>query len=298
MAERFIHTLKTGARKPGRSLLLSLLVTGLGQMYNGELAKGAAFCLMRAVAIAALPVSVMKVPAAPSVVTALCLMAAVLALTAASPVEAWIRARCRTDLPVRVYGIGTWYAAYAAACTAVTAAAVILLATLFTAGRVSNGAAGPLLESGDIVLVSRYLPEGVGRGELLFLDGAPARVIALGGDAVRYEGNIFFVNGRALPLGFLADRVIARFTSDRGDVISEAGGAVKYPVRFRQSPAITLAGLPAAVPQGQVLVASDTRFTKDFARVIPVGSVRGRVEGVLFSKRLSRIGMNAFGGLR
>ena len=71
--------MKTGARKPGRSLLLSLLFTGLGQMYNGELAKGAAFCLMRAVALAALPVSVMERPAAPSAGTALWLVAAVLA---------------------------------------------------------------------------------------------------------------------------------------------------------------------------------------------------------------------------
>ena len=86
-------------------------------MYNGELAKGAVFCLMRAVALAALPLSVMERPAAPSAVTALCLLAAVVVLTAASPVEAFIRARRHPDLPVRAYGAMPWYCAFAAGCT-------------------------------------------------------------------------------------------------------------------------------------------------------------------------------------
>lgn len=215
MTDKTIHTQKTAARGPGRSLLLSLLFTGLGQMYNGELAKGAAFCLMRAVAIAALPVSVMKRAAAPSAGTALWLAAAALALTAASPLEAYLRARFHRDLPVRAYGTRAWYCAFAVACALLTASAAIILASFFMVGRVTGGAAGPVLEKGDIVLVSRYRPERVERGALLFLDGAPARVIALGGDTVRYEGNVFFVNGTALSLGFLTDRVIARFTPDR-----------------------------------------------------------------------------------
>lgn len=298
MTDRIIRTRKTEARKPGRSLLLSLLFTGLGQMYNGELAKGAVFCLMRGVALAALPLSVMERPAAPSAVTALCLLAAVVVLTAASPVEAFIRARRHPDLPVRAYGAKPWYCAFAAGCSMVTAAAAIFMTAFFTVGLIGDGAAGPLLGPGDVVLVNRYRPERIGRGDLAVIEGAPSRVIALEGDAVRYENNIFFVSGRALPLGFLNDRAIARFTADRGDVLSETGDAGKYPVRFRRSPAITLADLEPKVRAGYLLVASDTRLVKNFARIVPAGSVRGRVAGVLFSERLSKIGMNAFGGLR
>ena len=298
MADKTIHTLKTGARRPGRSFLLSLLFAGLGQTYNGELAKGAAFCLMRAVAIAALPVSSLKGPAAPSACTALVLAAAVVALTAWSPVEAYVRARRHADLPMRAYCTRAWLCAFAAACAVVSACAALVTAAFFTVSQVPDAAAGPLLDRGDVVLVSRYRAAPVARGELLLVNGSPARVIALGGDAVRYEGNIFFVNKGALPLGFIPDRVIARFTSDRGDVISEAGAAGKYPVRFRQSPAVTLAGLPAVVPEGSLLVASDARLAKDFARVVPLASVAGRVEGVLFSEWLSKIGMNSFGGLQ
>lgn len=298
MADRIIRTIKTEARKPGRSFLLSLFFAGLGQMYNGELAKGAALCLMRAMALVALPLSVMERPAAPSAVTALCLLAAVLALTAASPAEAFIRARRRTDLPVRGYGTMLWYSVFAAACALLTASAAAIMAAFFAVSVIDDGAAGPLLGPGDVVLVSRYRPEGVGRGELAVVDGAPARVIALPGDTVKYEGNIFFVNGRALPLGFLNDRAIARFTADRGDVLSETGDAGKYPVRFKRSPAIVLEGLAPKVPAEHLLVASDTRLVKNFARIVPAGSVGGRVAGIFFSARPSKIGMNAFGGLR
>ena len=81
-------------------------------------------------------------------------------------------------------------------------------------------------------------------------------------------------------------------------MLSEAGDAGKYPLRFKRSPAVTLAGLEPKVRAGHLLVATDTRLVKNFARIVPVGSVRGRVAGVLFSERLSKIGMNAFGGLR
>lgn len=298
MADRIIRTIKTGARRPGRSLLLSLFFTGLGQMYNGELARGAVFCLMRVVALAVLPLSVVERPAAPSAAAALVLAAAVLALTAASPAEAFIRARRHPDLPVRAYGKPGWYCVFGAGCALLTASAAVLVCVFFSVSPIEGAAAGPLLDDGDVVLVCRYNPEKIGRGELALVNGAPVRVIALGGDAVKYDGNVFFVNGRSLPLGFLNDRAIARFTADRGDVLSEAGDMGKYPVRFRRSPDITLDGLEPKVRAGHLLVASDTRLAKNFARVAPLGSVEGRVTGVLFSKRLSKIGMNPFGGLR
>ena len=121
-------------------------------------------------------------------------------------------------------------------------------------------------------------------------------LIASGGDSVRYDGNIFYVNGRSLPLGYVPDRTIAAFSEDRGDVVSESCDGRKYPLRFKQSPAITLQGLEAVVPKGDVLAAYDNRLEKDFAWVMPVESVRGRVEGILYSAYIRKAGADAYGG--
>lgn len=299
MADKIIQTQKTEPRRPGVSFALSLFFTGLGQMYNGDLARGAVFALFRVVALLAVPAALVSRRPASSIGMFLVMTAAALAVAAASPVEALVRARRRRDLPVRAYNTARYYALFAAVQKLAILLAMTVLLGFYSILAVHDDAAGPLLESGDIVLVTAYATDGPACGELVELDdGAVARVLAHAGDTVRYHGNIFYINGRFLPMGYLADDAIGRFTRDREHVISETCGTRVYPVRFRQSPEITPGGIVSPVPKGALLAATDTRLEKNFARIVHSGSVRGRVEGILFSTNVRKIGMDAFGDLR
>jgi signal peptidase I len=299
MADKIIQTQKTKARNPRVSFVLSLICTGLGQMYNGDLARGAAFCLLRTVPLLALPAWVITRRPATSITTFIYIMLVVLIITIASPLEALIRVRRKRELPVRFYNLNLYYAFFVLVQVVLTSIAVLMLVSFFNIERVKDESAGPLLQAEDIILVNRYMPQGCRRGELVTLaGGVVGRVVAMGGDAVKYDNNMFYVNGMVIPLGYLADGVVMRFSSDRDDVVSEANDGRKYPVRFKQSRDITLQNVGAPVRKGMVLVADDTRLKKDFARIAPVDSIRGRVEGILFSTTLSKIGMDAYGGLR
>jgi len=298
MTDKIIQTLKTRARNPRISFVLSLLFTGLGQMYNGDLARGVAFCLLRTMPFLALPAWVITRRPATSITAFICFIAIVLAITIASPLEALVRARRKRELPLRVYNSNLYYAFFALAQIMLTAVVVLMLASFFSIERVKDETAGPLLKPEDIILINHYMPRGPRRGDLVMTaGGAVGRVVALGGDSVRYNNNVFFVNGTVLSLGYLADGVIARFSSEREDVVSETNEGRKYPVRFKQSPDITLQ-VDGPIRKGAVLVAPDTRLDKDFAKVAPADSIRGRVEGILFSTRIFKIGMDAYGGLR
>jgi hypothetical protein len=299
MADTIIQTRKTKARKPGVSFALSLFFPGLGQMYNGDLAGGAAFGLLRVIALMAPPAWAVTRRPFSSIDVFIAFMLIILALTIASPLEALIRARRNAELPVRAYNSTGPYVAFTIAGTIINVIAVMILASFFSIRTSDGDRAGPLLDAGDVLLIQQYAPEGYRRGELALLeDGSPARIIAREGDSVKYEKNIFYINGRSLPLGYLADGIIARFAADREDVVSESGDAGPYPVRFRQSPSITLQSIGGMVQKGAVLAAADTRLEKDFARVVPAASLRGRVEGILFSLNVRKIGMNASGDLR
>ncbi|OHD63708.1 MAG: hypothetical protein A2176_05645 [Spirochaetes bacterium RBG_13_51_14] len=298
MADKIIQTFKTRARRPGVSFTLSLFFTGLGQMYNGNLVLGAAFCLMRAVVMLAVPASLLGRRPSSGICGVLSLMFVVLLVTAAAPAESLVRARRMRELPFRIYNSALWYSLFALANAALTAVAILIMASFFSIVRVEDNRSGPLLEQGDYLLVERSVQRELQRGELAVLDdGTIARVIAIAGDTVRYNDNIFYVKGRNLPLGYLADDVIGRFTADRGDVIAEESDGRKYPVRFKQSPDITLPGLETPVRHGHALVARDSRIVKDFASVIRAGSILGRVEGILFSPNVCKIGMDASGDL-
>ncbi len=299
MTDRIIQTQKQKAARPGMAFVLSLFFTGLGQMYNGDLPMGAAFFLMRTAVLMAVPAAAVTRDPASGIAAFMSLMAAALAITIASPVEALVRAKLNRELPVRAYSSAPAYAGYALAGSIITMALVLVMASFYAVGRVTGRSAGPLLEKDDIVLVYRYAPQGYRRGDLVSMgDGTPGRVVALAGDAVRYDNNIFYLNGRSLPLGYLADETIARFTESRGDVLSEWNEGRLYPIYFKQSAAVTLRGIGPWIAKGNVLVASDTRFTKDFARVVPASKIRGRVEGILFSTYFRKIGMDAFGNLK
>lgn len=298
MAQTIIQTQKREPKKPVLSFLLSLFFTGLGQMYNGDLPLGAAFFLMRLAALMALPAAVVMRRPAPGIVAFLCIMAAALAITIASAAEALVRAKRNRELPVRVYTVTPAYAAYGLVQSAIHGVLILVMISFFSIAPVDVKDAEPLLEKDDLVLIQRYAAGGYQRGELVYLDdGTVKRVTALAGDAVRYEGNILYVNGRSLSLGYLPDAVIARFTGNRGDIVSELNDGRKYPVRFRQSPAVTLRGVAPVIPPDRVLVSADSRLVKDFARVVPASSIRGRVEGILFSSYMRKIGTNAFGNL-
>ncbi|MBN2158988.1 MAG: hypothetical protein JW807_06300 [Spirochaetes bacterium] len=299
MADKIIQTLKTASRRPGVSFVLSLFFTGLGQMYNGDLAKGAVFALFRIVVFLALPASVAARGASSSIDIFLAMAAASLAVAAAAPVDALARARRGRELPVRAYNAAPYYVIFAVAQKLSALFAAAVLAGFYSILGVHDNAAGPLLERGDIVLVRKYLPDGPVRGELVEIGGGnAARVIARAGETVWYAKNIFYVNGRFLPMGYLADDIINRFTKDREHVLSETGGTRVYPIRFKQSPDIIPGAIPSPVPKGSIIVASDTRLDKDFVRVVPAASVRGRVEGILFSRNIRKIGMDSFGDLR
>jgi len=299
MADKIIQTQKREARGPGAAFALSLFFTGLGQMYNGDLAKGAVFLLLRTAALLAAPAAMVTRDLPSGIVPVICLGAAALAITIASPVEALVRAKTDQDLPVRRYNSVIAHGGYAVFTTIVTAVSVLVLAAFFNTGRVTDSRGEPLLERGDIVLIYRYAPDGYRRGDLVFLrDGSVGRVMALPGDMVRYDKNIFYVNGRILPLGYLADDFIGSFSKDRSDVLSEMNDTRKYPVRFRQSPEVTLRIMPLLVARGNLLVAADSRLKRDFARTVMADEVYGRVEGVLFSSYFRRIGKDACGNLK
>ncbi len=299
MTDKIIQTRKREAKSPGVAFLLSLFFTGLGQMYNGDLPRGAVIFLLRTMAFLALPAAMVTREPVSGITVFISLMAAALLITVASPVEAMMVARRGRELPVRGYNSIRAYAGYAIIQSVINTMLVIMLAAFFSAGQVADRCGEPLLEKGDIVLIYRYAPQGYRRGDLVFhKDGTLGRIVALGGDSVRYENNIFYVNGLPLPLGYITDDTIAHFSETRGDVLSEMNDGRKYPVRFKQSPGVTLRAIAPMVNRGSVLVSTDSRLIKDFARTIPVDAIYGRVEGILFSSYLRKIGMDAFGNLK
>jgi hypothetical protein len=299
MADKIIQTLKTKERNPGVSFVLSLIFTGMGQMYNSDLVRGAAFCLLRAMPFLVLPAWILTRRPATTITAFFFFIAVVLAITIAAPLEALMRSRKIREMPVRVYNTNFFYILFGLVQVILTAVGVLIIVSFFSIELVRDEKAGPLLQPDEMVLINRYMPGGPRRGELIMMaDGSVGRVVALGGDTVIYNDNVFFVNGGLLSLGYLTDEVIARFSAEREDILSESNEGRKYPVKFKQSPSIAPQEIPRPMRKGIVLIAADTRLEQGFARVVQADAIQGRVEGILFSSKIIKIGMDSYGGLK
>ena len=294
-----MQTRKTETRSPLIAFALSLFCPGLGQMYNGDLPRGVSFFILRTIPLLLGPVAVLKWNPASCVRLLMGCAFAWMIIPLLAALESLVTARRAAVLPVRRYNAAGFYAAFGAVCILLTALCVLPPASFFRVARVDAAGRGPLLEKGDWILQRAYGVPGYARADLVVLNnGFTGRIMALEGDVVRHADNIFFVNGRALPLGYLADPVIRSFSPDTYDIVSESNEGRKYPVRFKAALRLALPGLKSPVPQGHVLIASDTRVSEDFAATVPLDSISGRVEGILYSPNPRKIGMDSCANLR
>ncbi len=294
-----IKTQKIKTRYPFIAFLLSLVCTGLGQVYNGDMAKGIAFGLLRSIPLLLVPVVVLKQkpPSCIAVFAVLLLIGA--AITLLSSGEALLRARRRSEVPQKAFNSYAGYGLFAFFSTALTAFSAALLIVFFSFGRDLDRGSGPAIIYGDYVLILRAPFAQYVRGDLVQFDrGSIGRIIAMEGDRVRYADNIFYINGSALLLGFVPDDIIRRFSSDREDIISESNDGKRYPIRFKKSAAVVLNSIEPIVIKDHLLIASDSRIEKNFARMVPASRVRGRVEGVLYSSNIRKILMGPSAGLQ
>jgi len=294
-----IKTQKIKTRYPFIAFLLSLVCTGLGQVYNGDMAKGIAFGLLRSIPLLLVPVVTLRQKPASCITVFAVLLLISVAITLLSSGEAMLQARGKREIPQKAFNSYTGYGLFALINTALIAVSVALLISFFSIGKALDKGSGPAIAYGDYLLVLRGPFVQYVRGDLVLFDRASiGRIIAIEGDRVQYSDNIFHINGRALMLGFIHDAAIRSFSPDQEDIISESNGGKRYPIRFKKSAAVVLDNIGPVIKKDQLLIASDSRLEKNFSRMVPASSVRGRVEGVLYSPNIRKILMDPWARLQ
>lgn len=204
-------------RRPWLAALLSLMVIGVGQLYNGQWRKGACFLAGEVVLALAL------IPALGSFAGLVLAGGVLVAYTLVAAAEAYGSARRGGYVPTR---FNRWWAyALAVAVSAAAGAGVegALKARFYQNFKVPSESMQPVLRVGDRFLAARLRPGSpIGRGQVVvFIEPGGGRhfvkrVVGLPGETVRVEGRQVLVNGQPL------DEPYARHTG--GSVLKLASG--------------------------------------------------------------------------
>ena len=277
------HTLawpnNPGRRSPLIAALLSLLVAGLGQVYVGRPARGAAWFLAILAVEAAALYSLLHQPRFWMIALSI---TAWLTATLFQIGEAAVLARRATHYQLQRYNRWYVYVALLAVGTALGVATCLALtrdaATPAGVHSIDASSMQPAIQRGDRFVADRnyYRRHPPARGdvavyvhprrpELLYVK----RVIALAGDRVAIR------DGRAIVNGFALDEPYALL-----------GDPAAFYNQIRE----------ITVPDGHVFVLGDNRANSFDSRAandhgpVPVENLRARATDIAWSRNLSRIG--------
>ncbi len=267
-------------RKPWLAAVLSLVQTGLGQIYCGRIVNG---LVLLAIYLLFLPIVFLaaRFPSSTAVLAGI-LLAALAAVAALiySVVDAYRRARRLGEYRLKDYNHALVYTIFVLLGLVYPAMiSEVLRDNALRPFYVAASSMAPSVRQGDIVLANRVaygagLPE---RGDVVVFRAPDdrsmlifKRVIALPGDAIEIRGGRVVVN----------DREIERGVDEDGLVIEENAGT-SYLVRPCRDPDRSTDCPRRIVPEGHCFVLGDNRDQSRDSRhfgFVPVGDILGPVQ--------------------
>jgi len=284
-------------RKPSLALVMSVILTGLGQLYNGQLNRG--IFLFLAFVFVTLPfvafVALISPPAWLFPLLVLSLIAT-LGIYVYSILDAWKVARHLSDYKPYPWQQPAIYVS------------IILFAYISVIGNATQYVRGQLVEAFRIP--SDSMTPNVLRGDFIFADkrvncqgckrqirrGDIAifvfpnnrtrlyikRIIGLPGDKIRIQSREIFINGKSLRIS--GKELTSAKTNTEENTFYEQGDKSDYTVLWDRETAV--ANFEITVPSGEVFVLGDNRGessdSRDFGTV-PLMDVVGLARQIWFS---------------
>lgn len=283
-------------RRRWLAALMSLVLPGFGQLYDGDANRAiwwfAAFALL---VVPGPAVIALVLPAAAMMPMLVAGLAATLAVWIGSVVDAWRRASPLHELRPWQRS-GTYLLVFVAtALVAVPALTRYVRANLVESFRVPSASMSPTLLAGDFFYADkRYncprCGEAVRRGDIAIFTYPNdrtlyyvKRVIGLPGDTVTLDGNDLAVNGVGLTRGEPSDDVQLEGWEERRWRVRVGPGTGSWRV---------------VVPPGQVFVLGDNRAASTDSRAfgtVPLADVVARARQIWLSADADRVRFDRIG---
>lgn len=294
MANRIIKSENKVARYPAAAFLLSFLISGLGQVYNGDLLKGVVFLLMRIFPLLIFPLYIAVQPNELNIhgFAIVCLFQVFIWLLAA--IEALISSRKKSVVPGGRHASLLFCLISGIIAILLYICSLIHVSLYFNIVPVETKQMSPSMLPGEQVLVYNYGIEHLDVGDIIFYhsEGKTAfgRIIAREKGVFQYAAGRYLVNRQALSIGVYSEQELSSRGYDNPEhLYQEINGNRKYPIQYRSVKNAASKKTIVIAAKNRLLVSYDNRLEKDVYRVIDREAVSGKVEGIVYSENIRRL---------
>ncbi|MBN2402445.1 MAG: signal peptidase I [Spirochaetes bacterium] len=280
-------------RYPLLAFAMSLLFTGLGQMYNGDLSKGIVFFILRILSIIFIPLYIILRNNF-SIIIILAVAAIHVLLWLISTIEAACSTKGKYAYNLKKYNSIFFYISFIIFNSVLMLISVFLFLSLFFVTKVENDNMNPLLLRNDYILINKYAVKMTGVGDLVFFafnnESSAGRVIAVDADMISKKNDSYYINDSALSYSIISKSELKKMgLTDSEDLFFEINGEKRYPVYKADKNEKALSSEHIFLNKNEFLIAFDNRIKNNYHEIISKNSILGRVEGIVFSKNIKRI---------
>ncbi len=296
-------------RSPNMAFTLSAFVTGLGQIYNGDLIRGLIFSILKIMVTLVPVIAIILRPDSDIIYHFFIAVLFHLIIWISSSMEAMYSARRIYSFTFKRFNNIYFYLAYGIIYSTLLVSIVFLCSIFFSIDRISTDDMDPTFFNGEIILINNYLNREMKIGDVIVYSNEErnwiSRIIAKEGETYRFEDSLFYINDSGLQLGILNNQDIEKLKIvNSADLFYEENGNRKYPVRVSISKKDDSQGnskkparkssRPRLINSNSYLLSFDNRNKENPYVVIKSNRVNGKVEGILIGSNLSRILLRPF----
>lgn len=281
MAKGIIISGRERTLKPWLSAVLSVFITGGGEVYSGSPQKGIILALIRITAILIIPFQSF-VKGGQSYISGISAsIILVVLITLISPICALAISFKKKRIIVQRYSSTGFILIFSLSSLSLLLLAMLIFFSVFSFTKLTADTP-PLFSRGDIIALKRSYSNNFSRGESVLLKGMDrriARVVALPGEKVSYHRGRFSIDGSDSVQSIFTGHELKSFAITDYEVISEISGNVRYPVinASESKPA------GAELKDRQYFIAPDDRNDISSFSIINAEDISGRIMGILFS---------------
>ncbi len=279
MSKRIIISGKERILNPLKAFLMSILITGMGEVYSGSTQRGIILALLRAaspLAVLFYSLNNMKTSYLTEIFFSILFF---LMITFFSPVNSLVTSLNKKKIILSKTNSAGFLALFAGCSIIITLGSVAVFFSAFSFTLMKNSSP-PLIENGDIAVIKKITDSRYSRGEMIVLKNenfSITRIIGLPGEKVSYVKGHFSVEDSALQQSIFTESELKKFSLTDYDVISETGGSLKYPV-IQSSEGYSA---DITLKNEEYYAAPDNRAQLSEFAVVKADNIYGRAEGVL-----------------